>query len=498
MDHLECSICLDTFHDPVILPSCGHTFCRQCVSQLAETTGGGWFQNSRRGQHACPTCRSPFRLAEVRTNFALRQLLSDHARGTHGQTHASPVRHNEIQARSDRPGELRRLCTREFKNDDANVVQIQKFQSLGVPWGLARLLAEEDRQIGLRIFLLDNSGSTCAYDGHYCEQRPDGTMVMRPCSRWEEIRHMAMEHAHWNATIGTPCEFVLLNPGPGPLQEGRDFVRMHSGSGSASSAIQSLQRMLDMTRPNGPTPLSDRLQEIHQRVQQQHLELVQNGQRVVLVIATDGLPTSARGALSSTADSEKKRFVEQLKRLGLELSVQMVIRLATDEDDVVDFYNKVDEELELPLEVMDDIKSEAKEIRSQLNGWLTYSPLLHKIREGGTFVKLLDLLDERRLTPTEVSVLAQLLLRHENDEPLPRSTEDFCNALAHAVECAPLVYDPLTCTLSPPVKTSEVVWALNPSQGARVVQNVRLLIQTVTTPLQACREPQTSLSELVF
>merc|ERR1711904_123620 len=130
-----------------------------------------------------------------------------------------------------------------------------------------------------------------------------------------------------------------------------------------------------------------------------------------------------------SSDSQKRELVQILKRLGFELSVFIVIRLTTDNDSVVDYYNQVDAELELPLEVIDDIKSEAKEIRSQGNGWLTYSPLLHQIREGGTFVKLLDLLDERRLTPAEVCVLVQLLLRQEQEEPMPRSAENFCNAV---------------------------------------------------------------------
>merc|ERR1711904_596233 len=134
-----------------------------------------------------------------------------------------------------------------------------------------------------------------------------------------------------------------------------------------------------------------------------------------------------------SSDSQKRELVQILKRLGFELSVFIVIRLTTDNDSVVDYYNQVDAELELPLEVIDDIKSEAKEIISQGNGWLTYSPLLHRIREGGTFVKLFDLLDERQLTPTEVSLFTQLLLRREGDAPMPRSAEDFCAALDQAV-----------------------------------------------------------------
>merc|ERR1712118_519717 len=240
-------------------------------------------------------------------------------------------------------------------------------------------------------------------------------------------------------------------------------------------------RMLDATQQGGLTPLKDRLEEIYHRIQAQHAELAENGQRIVLVIATDGLPASATS--SATTSRHKSELVEILKRLGFELSVFIVIRITTDDDNVVDYYNRVDAELELPLEVIDDIKAEAKEIQSQGNAWVTYSPLLHKIREGGTFVKLLDLLDERRLTPTEISVLAQLLLREEHDEPMPRSAQDFCDAIDDAIARAPLVYDPVKRSMCPPIQPW-VKLAVNPSVGGRVVQSLRMLVDNVTNPLQ--------------
>ena len=43
------------------------------------------------------------------------------------------------------------------------------------------------------------------------------------------------------------------------------------------------------------------------------------------------------------------------------------------------------------------------------NGWLAYSPALHLLRESGTTIGLLDLLDERKLRPGEAAVLAGLL-----------------------------------------------------------------------------------------
>jgi len=218
---------------------------------------------------------------------------------------------------------------------------------------------EEDRQIGLRIFLLDNSGSTSTCDGHFFKAQPNGTLVSWPCTRWEEIKCMAMDQAEWNVTIGTPCEFILLNPGPGQPQEGRDFVRIARGSpGEQQAAVSRLRKMLDNTQPNGPTPIADRLNELHQRIRGEHMELVNRGQRVVLVIATDGLPTSARSGFSSQVD--KRGMVQELTRLMTDLSVFVVIRLTTDDDSVISFYNEVDEQLELPLEVLETSRMRPK------------------------------------------------------------------------------------------------------------------------------------------
>lgn len=467
MDLLECPVCLETYDDPQLLPSCGHTFCRHCVDRLRGlAVGPAW-------PPKCPTCRSPFRPGDPRPNHALRQLLAERPRTPRAHSDRAVAAFASDAAPT---GGLRRGLTRELNEIGAkpDASKVRRLEGLGVPFGLARLLEEEDRQIGRRIFLLDNSGSTQAYDGHHYQAMPDGTWRSMPCSRWEEIKHMALEQAQWNQAMGTPCEFVLLNPGPEPLQEGRDYVRMDGASGPA--AVDALRRMLEGGGPRGVTPIADRLQEIHQRVSGQQAELARNGQRVVLVIATDGLPTSAGSGQSTSQD--KQRMVQALKRLGAELSVFIVIRLTTDEDSVVDYYNEVDEELELPLEVLDDIESEAREIRGKGNGWLAYSPLLHKIREGGTFVKLFDLLDERCFTPTEVSLMAQLLLRREGQAPMPRSADDFCDALEDAVDEAPLVYDPLRRTMGPPIHVGEVRWALFPL-AARLAGAARAAVANI-------------------
>uniref|UniRef100_A0A670HY21 Tripartite motif containing 39 n=1 Tax=Podarcis muralis TaxID=64176 RepID=A0A670HY21_PODMU len=47
-EEATCSICLECFRDPVIIPECGHNFCRACLIQCWEKS---------EGEASCPLCR---------------------------------------------------------------------------------------------------------------------------------------------------------------------------------------------------------------------------------------------------------------------------------------------------------------------------------------------------------------------------------------------------------------------------------------------------------
>ncbi|XP_069808210.1 E3 ubiquitin/ISG15 ligase TRIM25-like [Dendropsophus ebraccatus] len=69
-DELDCSICLITYTDPVML-RCGHNFCRLCIGRVLDTQDGA-------GVYSCPECREEYqeRPALMR-DIALRNLMEN-------------------------------------------------------------------------------------------------------------------------------------------------------------------------------------------------------------------------------------------------------------------------------------------------------------------------------------------------------------------------------------------------------------------------------------
>lgn len=64
LEEVTCSICLESYRDPVTLP-CGHSFCRDCIQH-------SW----RCWEKMCPECRQPFpEVTSLRRNVALSALL---------------------------------------------------------------------------------------------------------------------------------------------------------------------------------------------------------------------------------------------------------------------------------------------------------------------------------------------------------------------------------------------------------------------------------------
>lgn len=200
---------------------------------------------------------------------------------------------------------------------------------------------------------------------------------------------------------------------------------------------------LASSSPTGRTPLCEQIRKATKRIEGIAPQLRAMGQRCVLVIASDGAAT----------DGQVAEVMRPLERLP----VWVVVRLCTDDDSIVQYWNDIDEQLELELDVLDDLAGEAAEIHG-CNPWLTYGVPLHRLREWGTDAKVFDLCDEKRLSVSEMMKLVSMLIgASAYDLPHPEvEWSNFEAALRQCLQNVAPVYDPLKKQLSPWINLSKL------------------------------------------
>jgi hypothetical protein len=91
--------------------------------------------------------------------------------------------------------------------------------------------------------------------------------------------------------------------------------------------------------------MTGHIMEIGHRVSLMKEEMTKKGLQAVVILATDGLPTSREGRTSYEINDQ---FIDALQTLQ-KLPIWLVIRLCTDDEEVVKFYNNLDKILELKL-----------------------------------------------------------------------------------------------------------------------------------------------------
>jgi len=280
--------------------------------------------------------------------------------------------------------------------------------------GLIRSIARSNETFPLRMWVVDNSGSMMTPDGHRIIKPRKNKLRMLDCTRWAEIQDTVQYHARIAALLEAPTRFRLLNDTGRVAGCPTEFSVAERGSLNVAEDLNVAIRAIRTASPAGCTPLAARVQEIAANVRDMAAGLRENGQRAVVVLATDGLPSNLYGQSSRM---EREEFRAALRSLE-GLPVWVVIRLCTDDDDVVDYYNDLDGQLELSLDVLDDFVAEAKEVYEH-NKWLNYALPLHRMREMGFHHKLFDLLDERTLTRDELTEFFFLLYGEDALDSLP-------------------------------------------------------------------------------
>ena len=254
------------------------------------------------------------------------------------------------------------------------------------PEGLANLMIDGIHKTCYRIFIVDDSGSMGHGDGNKLQTTSRGLHVHKiRRTRWAEMVEAIKFHAAFAEAANAPSEFRLLNNG-NPIVVG-------GGLDTRQNAMI-LNSLLDGS-PGGMTPLCRHVAEVVVRVKSMEHQLKANGQKVSLTIFTDG----------KSSDGDVSKALEPLSYLP----VRVIIRLCTDDDSVVNYWNHVDDNIELQMDCLDDLFGENDEVRSK-NRWLTYGVPLHRLREFGCHLKEFDLLDETKLSESQIrTVIAHVL-----------------------------------------------------------------------------------------
>jgi len=332
--------------------------------------------------------------------------------------------------------------------------QLTTLSKQGFTKGLARALNANCESFPVRFWIIDNSGSMNKPDGHrIIETLKKDDVNIVDCTRWEEIKECVNYHAGLAALLFLPTIFKFLN-NPGARVGGQQLSVAEYSLNNVQDEQYTVRNAMGKISPEGFTPLRERIIELHDAIHPMTNILKSTGQKAVIVIATDGKPTDESGYSN---DFVTDAFVRSLRQL-LELPVWVVIRLCTDDEDVVDFYNSLDDDLELSIEVLDDFIGEAVEVYA-VNPWLNYGLPLHRMRESGFNERAFDFIDQRALTKTELRQFCFSLFGQEKFDGVPDPSVDwqgFVSEIGRFNSEESKTYDPIKKRVLPWVDIKEL------------------------------------------
>jgi hypothetical protein len=163
--------------------------------------------------------------------------------------------------------------------------------------------------------------------------------------------------------------------------------------------VPKVHEMLDSAQPEGTKPFTLSVLNACEQISSIQTSLTAKGQKAVVILATDRLPSDEYGVATEDA---KEEFAKAMAKLQL-LPVSTTIRLCTSDPLVLSFYVNLAGLLEHHLGIVCDCVTQAQEVAT-VNPWLNYSMSLHHVRELGLahYSNILDLLYQRPLTKAEV------------------------------------------------------------------------------------------------
>ena len=254
------------------------------------------------------------------------------------------------------------------------------------------------------------------------------------CSRFDEAVSTAGMIATVSDAADTPAEIRLINNKA--AQQPRT-VGCGKDGGVNLSAVMA---QLDIEPSSAKTPICRQLREISEQLRRFDAK---NRKVAMLILLVDGTAT----------DGDVMDMLKPLEGLPL----QIIVRIYTDERDVVDYWHHVGACVDLDVKILGNAMQESKRV-AELNPWLNYGEPLHRAREFGVAISAIDSLSECSLNRKDMRTVVEfLLLRHDTNQqkigggfPDPDTDWiDFVAAVGAAVDSQPPVFCPLQKRLMP-------------------------------------------------
>mmetsp|Transcript_16650 Transcript_16650/g.27598 ORF Transcript_16650/g.27598 Transcript_16650/m.27598 type:complete len:420 (+) Transcript_16650:229-1488(+) len=322
---------------------------------------------------------------------------------------------------------------------------VDYLRSQGFTIGLARTLIMNTDVFPARIWLIDNSGSMNSADGHRVVTNASKKISNIACTRWEEVTSTLLWHANFSAMMKAPTAIRLIHaPSLGQAQQVGIASSEHVDVRSEMTRLREVLR----PKPCGSGGQLRHLREIINSCLATPLGLLKENS-MAIVYVTDRLPVDDDG---KEGKEVTEKFVEVLSRLQ-GFPVWVVIRLSTDEQRVVDFYNEIDEKMSfvsieslnptgligshVKLDILDDYVSEAENVNEH-NPWLNYAYPLHLCKESAVKFPVFDVLNDRPLQTQELVDFCNLLFDRNQTawalQPLPNPMTHYADFRTEVLE----------------------------------------------------------------
>lgn len=249
------------------------------------------------------------------------------------------------------------------------------------PTGLINFFISSANKVAIRYFIYDDSGSMTSFDA---TRFVNGISI--PSTRWDELKDVMKFHIKIANRGLINTKMFFLND---------DAIHVGITKCNEESLVSKLNVM-----KGGMTPLCRTIRNIIEEVSPHFDRIRQSEKEIELVICTDGV--SSDGYVG-----------EELFKLR-NLPIRIVLRLCTNEQKIVDYWNEIDKTFDLKLDIIDDYISEARQIQD-LNPRFCYGYPLHQLREYGFSDPLIDHIDEMRLNDDQLETLRYMILGRDED-----------------------------------------------------------------------------------